>query len=202
MLPDLRRRLKRLELIFTVAFVLSCLNLSGCETTVKTRAYLAGAAQGWEMAHDRIGRDLETDDLTGEPATISLLLWRDKVGGRSFQVVSTFKRVDNGVAWSPSRIIVRLASGTELKAKGIACPKVAEMNDLLLLRSSSPLEEPVLLKKDDHYCLFFDHPTPPMDEEIVMYMSDSLASKDSGPDVPPVFFRKTEERRIRLGLFQ
>lgn len=199
------RALGAFMLFFLSTAYLLCGGFLGCvsssQSTVRMRAYIQNNNQGWKTVQRKVGGILEIDGLKSDRVTIWLDLFRGR-DGQLFQIMCEFKDFRGNAAFDPSRVMVRLGNGIVLRAKGLACSDVSMKDDVASLRSRSPISEPVFLKENDCYDLFFDHPGSSLSEEIVLDMNDSFALQGNPVDVPPVVFRKTTEPKRRWGFFQ
>ena len=150
---------------------------------------------GWEIDR-RYGHSGERSDrLTNKDIAVELNLvrWKDN---RHFDIAFKFMEVSHPLTFSPSRITLRLSDGNTLRGKAVSCSK--KNWDLENLRLYSPEVEPIHIDKvkkytvagNPCYLIFFDHPAPPVEEEIVMFMDDSFVSNGHTMSIPPIHFRK------------
>ena len=170
---------------------------------IRTRAYIEANDRGWEITHGSLLGVLEIDFLTNKSMSVKIDVHVLKYNTDGFfKILFDFKGASGNMAFGPSRLDIKLGSGKVLKGKGFACTDANARLDIEGLRGYPPLEERISVKKDDCFYLFFDLPAPPVEEEMVMYMNDSLTMDGNSIAVPQVYFRKTVERKYRLGLFQ
>ncbi len=188
--------------LFLVCFL--CVNISGCALLspikeIRTRAHIEDESSNWRITHGSLYGQLETDLLTSRDMKIQVNDFRHG-NGEYFEILIEFEEVSiNSLNFSPSDVTVKLSNGELLKAKGIDCADV-NLNSTLHDKQRLPiLENPIPIVIGSCYYLFFNHPAPPDEEEVVMYMNDALMSNSKNIDVPPIYFRKTIKNIYRSG---
>lgn len=144
---------------------------------------------------------LETDLLTSSDMAIEVFAFVGDVS-QPFRIITEFKEVNSVIVFNPSFVTVKLRNGNTLKAKGVECEYVKPNGDSQDLQNQSPLKNQIPISTNACYYLFFDYPAPPLEEEFVMYMNNSLMSNGTKVDVPPIYFRKTIRNIYRWGFFQ
>jgi len=155
---------------------------------------------GWKITHGTVRGVVQTDLLTSSVTTIWMDVFKD-TENQFFRILTDFKEVNSNLVYNPSRVTVRLSTGEILRARGFLCSEFDPKVDLQGLRRHPQIEE-ILVNRNTCYYLFFDHSPPTIEEEIIVYMNDSLTSNGKKVDVPPIYFSKTVERKFRWGLFQ
>lgn len=86
-----------------------------------------------------------------------------------------------------SAVMVKLGNGTVLKPKGFTCSYTRW--DLEYLRSAPPLSGSIPISENHCFLLFFDYPTPSVEEEFTMNL-DGLKRNGEAVEVPTVYFKK------------
>jgi hypothetical protein len=182
-----------------LVFGLPLVVLMGCASVsreeVRREACIDDPQSPWKIRHGSIGGALETDYLTHDTMTIWISVL-NQTEGASFKVLTEFKDVGENITYSPSHITVKLGGGEVLRGKGLSCVDAKETGQQRIPPETIPVS------KGACYYLVLDRPSPPIEDEVVVYMNDSLRQNGNKIDVPPISFRKTVERKGRLGLFQ
>jgi hypothetical protein len=163
---------------------------------IRRRAYIPGSAVSWFIVNGSPSGEIESDLLTNDVAEIELFFF-DYNDRNSFIIVMRFKEANGNLLFRPSNISVKFFNGMALKVKGLD-----NCFDIKNLQFKEPLEERVKVKKNVSYVLLFDHPAPPLEEEIVLYINDALAANGNILEVPPIYFRKTVKNIHRWGFIQ
>ena len=192
----------KLILCLLAVFIISCA-LPG-RVEVRSAAYIDEKNSAWEIKHPH-------DNATGSKLDFlkskNMTIWlRFSNQGKWFDIDTKFIEITDPIEFSSSRISLKLSNGEVVTGKAISCYN--RDWDLESLRLYSSVTEPVnieIVKKYDVkaqpcYSLFYDRPAPSVDEEFIMYMNDAFTANGKNISLPPIHFRKTSDRIIRLGI--
>ena len=143
-------------------------------------------------------------DLLVDPNTKTMALF-SFIGddrGRFFLINVQLTKGSNDIQFSPSLVTARLGGGKVISAKGVKCEEA--MGNLEYYRLLSSLAEPITIRKDGCFTLFFDCPIESSTkEQVILEMNGSVKANGSKIAFRPVHFEKNpEKRRGGLGLFQ
>ena len=191
--------------VFLFLAVLCYVSIGSCamspQQKITTRAYIAETDASWEITHGSLLGVSEIDFLTNKQFTIWIDVFKyDKE--RYFKILMDFKESGSDATFRPSHITIKLSNNEILKPKVLPCNDATAKANIQELRSYPTIETGIQVTKGACYYLFFDHPPPPVEEEIAMYMDDSLTVHGYKVYVPLIYFRKTIERKYHWGLFQ
>ncbi|MBI4825122.1 MAG: hypothetical protein HY807_01680 [Nitrospirae bacterium] len=101
--------------------------------------------------------------------------------------VDFFSKNNSEFSFNHSDVIVKLGDGTVLKPKGFTCSYTRW--DLEYLRSAPPLSGSIPISENNCFLLFFDYPSPSVEEEFEMNL-DGLKRNGEAVEVPTVYFKK------------
>jgi hypothetical protein len=161
----------------------------------RSEAVIVEKNSGWKISRWYGHSGERTDELENGNVSVEIHFVREK-GTQYFRVRFKFMEVSLPLTFSPSRITLRLRDGKTLGGKAVSCYK--QHWDLESLRGYAPEAEPIHIDRvkkytvagNPCYSIFFDHPAPPVEDEIIMVMGDSFALNGIPMSIPSIHFRK------------
>ncbi len=189
---------------------LICIGFAGCVSDdmkiIRSGASIIEKGSGWKIRHPR-------DNTTAEKLNILendnlMVQIRFSRHDKYFYIATYFRKVCNPIEFKPSCITLKLSNGEILNGKPLSCYN--EKWDLESLISYPPVDEPIIihkrkrhnLKDRPSYAIFFNRPPPSVEETFTLFMNDALTSQGAVLHVPPIYFQKTVNYKIRFGLVQ
>jgi hypothetical protein len=168
------------------------------ELSIKKRAYILDNESNWKIEKGMYLGRIKTDFLTNNLMKIRLSFMSND-GDDYFKIKIQFTDVSNKINFKPSIIKVTFNNEKTIYANGIECSSVRPYAGPQDNQKPSTLENGNSISKGSCYHLFFNHPTPPIEEDIIIYLDDSLTLNGDKLNIPPIYFRKTIEEDYHWG---
>ncbi|MCG3113838.1 MAG: hypothetical protein MCM46_18695 [Candidatus Manganitrophus sp. SB1] len=175
--------------VFTFLMSFTSFALSCSAPQKEVRAYIE-ANPNWKMVevcgYESCGP--KVDHLKGKDIDIRLEVFKFQEH-QFFVIGMDFMGLSGTYQFDPSKILIEVSNGKPLKPKRMSCNIPLDVNDLRLA-SALPGPFPIPIKEDDCFSLFFDHPAPPNDKELIMNFNKALTLNGEPVGIPLIYFRK------------